>query len=316
MMKRKTIKSRIKKFRYSVPDEVLDQLVDLFRSWGIRENDWMVVTASALQRYGYHFVDKRNVGEIDILMRRDAMPWGTKKYEWTYVPALGTSWLKEFRRFIKKTGFTPHLLALPFGPWRARDIYHSGKYLLPTGTTIRTAYPQDIITSRARILIDRVMGASFYDRIPRWRRETKFLESIAHKKHDKAVLKACEYFFRITKRISIKYVSKTERNEIKGLGIGKSKARGRVRVMRRISQLGTITQGDIMVTDDTNPIFLPVMMKVKAIVTNHGGLTSHAATLAREFKIPAVIGTKVATKVLKTGDRVEVNTKTGVVRKL
>jgi len=64
----------------------------------------------------------------------------------------------------------------------------------------------------------------------------------------------------------------------------------------------------------TRPEFLPAMKKSVAVVTDEGGLTCHAAIVSRELGIPCIIGTKIATKVLKTGDLVEVNANHGVVR--
>lgn len=61
---------------------------------------------------------------------------------------------------------------------------------------------------------------------------------------------------------------------------------------------------------------MPVLKACSAIVTNEGGLSCHAAIIARELKKPCVIGTKIATEVFKNGDRVEVDANRGIVRKL
>ena len=66
----------------------------------------------------------------------------------------------------------------------------------------------------------------------------------------------------------------------------------------------------------TNPQIVPFLKNISAIVTDEGGLTCHAAIVARELKIPCVIGTKIATKVLKDGQLVEVDANKGIVRKL
>jgi pyruvate,water dikinase len=63
----------------------------------------------------------------------------------------------------------------------------------------------------------------------------------------------------------------------------------------------------------TNPAWVTLFTKISALVTDAGGLVSHPAVLAREFGIPAVIGTSVATQKIKTGDRLRVNGTTGVV---
>lgn len=72
-------------------------------------------------------------------------------------------------------------------------------------------------------------------------------------------------------------------------------------------------EGDILVTQMTQPNMVPIARLAAAIVTDEGGITSHAAVISREFKIPCVVGTKLATKVIKEGDIVEVDAKQGVV---
>jgi phosphohistidine swiveling domain-containing protein len=74
--------------------------------------------------------------------------------------------------------------------------------------------------------------------------------------------------------------------------------------------------GTVLVTSMTRPEFLPLIKKAAAIVTDEGGITCHAAILSREFGIPCVVGTKVATRVLKTGDTVEVDTNKGIIKTL
>lgn len=64
------------------------------------------------------------------------------------------------------------------------------------------------------------------------------------------------------------------------------------------------------------PAFMPAMKKAVAFVTDEGGITSHAAIIAREMKKPCIIGTKIATKVLRDGDLVEVDANKGIVRKI
>ena len=72
--------------------------------------------------------------------------------------------------------------------------------------------------------------------------------------------------------------------------------------------------GEILVTTMTSPVMMPIIKKAAAIVTDEGGICSHAAVSAREFNIPCIVGTKIATKVLKDGDLVEVDADKGVVK--
>lgn len=75
-----------------------------------------------------------------------------------------------------------------------------------------------------------------------------------------------------------------------------------------------IKRGDILVTFMTTPEFVPAMRKASAIITDEGGVTSHAAIISRELKIPCIIGTKIATKVLKDGDEVEADADKGIIK--
>lgn len=104
--------------------------------------------------------------------------------------------------------------------------------------------------------------------------------------------------------------------EITGTIASSGKVRGRVKVCRSIHDILKVKKGEILVTFMTRPEFLPAMQKAAAFVTNEGGITSHAAIVAREMKKPCIIGTKIATQVFKDGDMVEVDANKGVVRKI
>lgn len=91
-------------------------------------------------------------------------------------------------------------------------------------------------------------------------------------------------------------------------------ARGIVRLIMIKKEIGDIKQGEILVTSMTTPEYLPAMKKSAAFITDEGGITCHAAIIAREMKKPCVIGTKIATKVLKTGMLVEVDAVKGQVK--
>lgn len=77
-----------------------------------------------------------------------------------------------------------------------------------------------------------------------------------------------------------------------------------------------LKRGNILVTSMTTPDFVPAMRKAAAIITDEGGITSHAAIISRELGIPCVIGTKIGTKIFKTGDIIEVDADKGIVTKL
>ena len=75
-------------------------------------------------------------------------------------------------------------------------------------------------------------------------------------------------------------------------------------------------QGNILVSEKTIPALLPAMKRAAAIVTDQGGITCHAAIMSRELKIPCVIGTKIATQILKDGDMVQVDANKTIIKKI
>ncbi len=105
-------------------------------------------------------------------------------------------------------------------------------------------------------------------------------------------------------------------NEVKGVVASLGYAKGRVRLILMEYQTEQLQDGEILVTSMTDPDMVPAMKKAAAIVTDEGGLTCHASIVSRELGKPCVIATKIATKVFKDGDLVEVDAKSGVVRKI
>lgn len=107
-----------------------------------------------------------------------------------------------------------------------------------------------------------------------------------------------------------------EKKTIGGVVVSKGKASGRVSVVLQKSDFSKVQDGDIIVASMTRPDYSPILSKAAGIVTNEGSITCHAAIISRELGIPCIIGTNIATKVLKDGDLVEVDAINGVVRKV
>lgn len=114
--------------------------------------------------------------------------------------------------------------------------------------------------------------------------------------------------------IEAEKIYKTGVKEIRGTAARKGLARGRVKLVFNLEQLSKVKNGDVLVTPMTTPDYLPALKKAAAFITDEGGLTCHAAIVAREIGIPCVIATKIATKVLHDGDLVEVNANHAVIK--
>jgi len=106
-----------------------------------------------------------------------------------------------------------------------------------------------------------------------------------------------------------------EVDKIEGSTASEGTARGAVKVvMNPTKDSDKFNKGDILVTGMTRPDFVPLMKKSAAIVTDEGGVTSHAAIVSRELGKPCIIGTKAATQILNDGDKVKVDADEGVVK--
>jgi pyruvate,water dikinase len=104
-----------------------------------------------------------------------------------------------------------------------------------------------------------------------------------------------------------------QQNELKGFASSAGRVEGKARVLKLLEEIVTLEQDDIMVVPNTNPAWSPVFSKIKAAVTDIGGITSHAAIVCREYGVPSVTGTGTATQVIKTGDIIRVDGDMGIV---
>lgn len=102
--------------------------------------------------------------------------------------------------------------------------------------------------------------------------------------------------------------------EMNGLGASRGLVRGKVRVLEDASKISELEEGEILVTYMTTIEFIPAFRKAAAVVTDEGGMSCHAAIISREFKLPCIVGTRVATRVLETGDEVVVDADNGKVK--
>jgi pyruvate,water dikinase len=105
-------------------------------------------------------------------------------------------------------------------------------------------------------------------------------------------------------------------NEIRGCGASSGVVEGLARVLKDVNQIGEIRDGEILVCPVTAPSWAPVFGKIKAAVSDIGGSMSHAAIVAREYGMPAVVGTGEATKRIRTGQLVRVDGDRGIVQVL
>lgn len=105
----------------------------------------------------------------------------------------------------------------------------------------------------------------------------------------------------------------TETKKVHGMTAYPGVMIGKVRKIVSFADLPKFKKGEILVTEMTSPNYVPAMKRAAAIVTDEGGMICHASVVSRELKIPCVVGTKIATKVLHSGQKVRVDANKGIV---
>ena len=164
---------------------------------------------------------------------------------------------------------------------------------------LRYVYPEEIM------LLDRNMAKILEQR------EIYHLDIETFSSSDKVFGSEAKRFF---DTLIIKKSNDFDGKKLIGQTAYPGRVHGRVKIVNEKSDTSKIEDGDILVSIATNPELISAMKKAAAFVTDRGGITCHAAIVSRELRIPCIVGTKIATQVLKDGDMVEVDADNGIVR--
>ena len=150
----------------------------------------------------------------------------------------------------------------------------------------------------------------------------KFNKKILDKRYKKSVYIGDEYSFAVADKKQEAAIRKSlekkagKIKELKGICGNPGKAKAKARVILKTKDFPKFKKGEILVASFTTPDFIVVMKKAAGIVTDFGGITSHAAIVSRELKVPCVVNTEQATKLIKTGDLIEIDADNGIVKKI
>ncbi len=165
------------------------------------------------------------------------------------------------------------------------------------------------------MLMEEVKQALLNGKVPsKAKMADRFKESIFYTEKNSEVIYTGPKMKKIKKGLGRVYDK--NQKELTGQTAQPGYAKGIVKIIIRAKDMPKMNKGDILVSIATDPDVVPAMKKAAAIVTEQGGITSHAAIVSRELGIPCIIGTKIATKIFKDGDLVEVDANKGIVKKL
>jgi phosphohistidine swiveling domain-containing protein len=114
--------------------------------------------------------------------------------------------------------------------------------------------------------------------------------------------------------INPEYATQQQVRVLKGVCAYRGHVCGAVKIVKDRNSFAKVERGDVVVAVMTNILYVPILRKAAAFITDEGGIMCHAAIAARELRKPCIVGTKMATQVLKDGDVVEVNAKHGTIK--
>ncbi|OGM28825.1 hypothetical protein A2962_05080 [Candidatus Woesebacteria bacterium RIFCSPLOWO2_01_FULL_39_61] len=295
-------------------ENVLVELEKLLQSWRIHPTDWILVSQYAYKLLGYRV--KIRYGHFNILVRKMKIPWKIEEGVEIHPPH-GTVYRNSFEEFIEKTGFDFDINLAEEMDYEAKD----GKYLLyklPNGIKIRVQKPTGAIREFEKLLSLSTREGFGVERLDKDIYYIKdMIRALSLKKEENTLNEFRELLdkYYAAKKAS-KLIKQTSPESIRGISASKGKALGKVALISDMNTVNKISESCILVTKMTSPMITTLLPKISAIVTDQGGMLSHAAILARELGIPCIVGTQIATEFFKNGDLVEVDADNGVVRKL
>ena len=210
----------------------------------------------------------------------------------------------------------------------ARDFMYNKQYR--TETEFKLFYVVDLLLERACELVSvrkidlHYCVISEVLQIIRGEMDIKELPIAGRKKHCICIEEPGKGFYIISGSQADKYIRHNVEAEeydvdvttIHGMVAYPGEVEGEVKIVKGAKDIDKLKTGDILVAVQTTPDVLPAMKKAAGFVTDIGGITCHAAIVAREMKKPCIVGTKIASKVFKDGDRIKVDGNNGDVLKL
>lgn len=320
-------------------EKVLEKLEELFRKWGLSTEDWMLIANYAFKLQGYRV--KLREGHFNVIVNEDKLWWKTSPNE--VFPPKNSKEFRELKKWMKITGFSSDLIPQNSDWFKRIEEGNTIFYALPNGKNIRLI----TLCGELKEVLDLILaqctkkglgvekGRFMYKTIENFKKAAKEKKDRKAIKEAERLLEKYAYFIvsesesfplsetiKVRERIASDYFRKKKIffkdysgiRKFKGTVAYKGKIRGKVRVILDEGKAVKLKKDEILVVKMTSAKFTPFINRAKAIVTDNGGLLCHAAIVSREFNIPCIVATKIATKVLKDGQLVEVDANKGIVK--
>jgi len=292
--------------------------LELLKKFGIDSCEWVLVGPHADLLNGYAIRYDRPT-HFHVLIEKKKTPWKISKEQKNIIeviPPLNSAFRKSYEKYMNETGYDFDIIIAP------SPIINYSKEIT------KEQLPNDNFFQRMKPLgnvkISEYIFSQFSsDKLQR-RDIIEYIDVIvreARRFKDHDLIKSTDKF---AKNIlnhqkdgdAVQKTNFTEEGFLKGEVAFKGRVKSIVQLIKNVEKNSKLKLSEIVVMSRISPKILPTISGAKAWVVDEGGMLSHAAIVARELKKPCIIGTKIATKVLKDGDLVEVDAEKGVVRVL
>jgi len=295
---------------------VLERVTTLFSDFGVDSKKWVLVGPQALRLFGYNIVYNRIDSHFHIMMARETVPWKlgeTEKQAVELVPSDDSEFGKAYHRFVRESGWDFDIIIPPADFSSIKKVSqttfvgeHSMHVITPEGTVDMSEYVLDLIAPEKSKGVS-VFCKSVADEAVRL--GDSHLSEVSMQLYKKYKQRAIQYGEKFIKGVEFFNATKTIKGSVAYVG----SVTGEVCVLRDFGEEDKIKKDCILVAPNVYPKLMPYLKQVKGLVTDQGGALTHASIVARELKIPCIVGTSVATHVLKAGDQVEFDTERGLV---
>ncbi len=302
-----------------ISQEALIGLKELLLNWNINPDDWYVTGEAAMVLSGYpvSFRDQ----QMDVLVCRSVWPWEKPEEEVSLFPPKNSDQETELKLYIEKFEITPDFHPLPHVGLSAEDRFDH-TYIYSPESGVRVLSPWAGVYHRKCIIeyyennVDVGLNAFDQNKFKRWKKFVEETKNFAKSCNDQKTIDTCNTVLPIVER-AITFFNKpkntsTDETTLKGMAACKGKVTGEVKLWDE----QTDCTDKIVVLKAALPYQFAKLSSAKGLITDEGGLLGHAAIIAREYKIPTIIGTLNATSKLKDGDMVELDADAGTVQKL
>lgn len=305
-----------------IPEQTLIDLKNLLLDWGISPDDWYVTGEAAMVLSGYPVTFRDQ--QMDILICREVWPWPRPEEQVSLFPDSGTPEEKQLCEFIEKNGITPDFHPLPHVGIEASDRFvHS--YIFSPSSGVRVLSPWAGIFHRQLII-------EFYEQTPgfslkvfdknkflRWKKFIEETRAHAEKIGDEKTIATCLQVLPVVER-AINFFdgasNPTHYSLLTTSWTGQPVCPGKVTGVVVFWQDNVDFFDKIVVLKHALPCQFTQLAKAKGIITEEGGFLSHAAVIAREYNVPAIVGVAGIMQKLVEGEVIELDATAGTIKKI